>query len=111
MASMKLLVIAMAFSMVPVAAAAQETMDRGTYDTQLQDLQHRSESLGSEIHRSRTALAIMGMEVFEQRGSSRLSVIQENRMGPLYRLVRAVYAIDGTPVFSQASPDGIEADG
>ena len=108
---MKLLVIALAFSMVPVAAAAQDTMDRGTYDTQLQDLQHRSESLGSEIHRSRTALSIMAMTVFEQVGNSRLAVVQENRMGPLYRLVRAVYAIDGTPVFTAANPEGIRAEG
>jgi hypothetical protein len=108
---MKILALVLAISTLPLTAAAQETMDRGTYDTQIRDLQQRSEQLGSDIFRSRTALSVMALEVLEQRGTARLAVVQEDRMGPLYRLVRAVYAIDGTPVFTQSDPDGIAAAG
>ena len=103
---MKILAFALILASVPAVASGQETMDRGTYDTQLRDLQHRAEQLGSEVNRSRTALALIGMQVFDEQGAARVAVVQENRMGPLYRLVSATYAIDGTVVHQVADPSG-----
>ena len=93
--------------LVPLAAQAQdEAMERGTYDTRVVDLGHRAEQLASDIARARTALAVIGTHVFEEHGVAQLRLVHENRMGPLYRLVRAEYAIDGRPVFARADASG-----
>src|SRR5689334_575999 len=105
-----LLASALVLAMAPMTARAQEpappAMDRGTYDTQLRDLQFRSEQLASDIGRSRRALGLIAMNVFEEHGGARLRVAQENRMGPFYRLTGATYAIDGTAVYHQVDAGG-----
>lgn len=104
---MRIVLAALALASIPATAVAQDApLDRGTYDVQLTDLGHRTEQLASDIARARRALGLIGTHVFEQSGVAQLRLFQENRMGPLYRLVRAEYAIDGRPVFVRADTSG-----
>ena len=81
-------------------------VDPGGYGVRARDLQFRVEELGSDIARARRALAVLATEVFEAADGAVVSIVHDNGMGPLYRLVRAQYAIDGVPVFARADPTG-----
>ena len=110
--------IAIAALVSPIAARAQDARDpvaadapdRGSFDTRVRDMQFRSEELGSDIARTRRVLGVLAMQVFDDVDGAVVSITHESHMGPLYRLVRAVYAIDGVPVFSEADDTGALAE-
>jgi hypothetical protein len=88
-------------------SASAEPMDAGTYAVRLRDLEQRINDLKEQIFRSKARLSLLAETVLQGVVAGAQSVIiHENRMSSSYRLVKAVYALDGAPIFNQADEEG-----
>jgi len=84
-----------------------EEMDAGTYAVRLRDLEQRINELKEQIFRSKARLSLLAETVLQGVvAGAQAIVIHENRMSSSYRLVKAVYALDGAPIFNKADEDG-----
>jgi hypothetical protein len=91
----------------PPAAAASEEMDAGTYAVRLRDLEQRIDALKEQIFRSKARLSLLAETVLGGVvAGAQAVIIHENRMSSSYRLVKAVYALDGARLFSKADEEG-----
>jgi hypothetical protein len=90
------------------SAAPEETeMDAGTYAVRLRDLEQRINELKEQIFRSKARLSLLAETVLQGVVAGAQAVIShENRMSSSYRLVKAVYALDGAPIFNRADEEG-----
>ncbi len=88
-------------------AAASEDMDAGTYAVRLRDLEQRIDALKEQIFRSKARLSLLAETVLGGVvAGAQAVIIHENRMSSSYRLVKAVYALDGARLFSKADEEG-----
>ncbi|MDP3274196.1 MAG: dihydrolipoamide acetyltransferase [Deltaproteobacteria bacterium] len=77
----------------------------------LRDLEQRINELKEEIFRSKARLSLLAESILQNViGGARAVVVHENQMGALYRLVRAVYALDGAPILTRSDDNGSLAD-
>ncbi len=82
-------------------------VDAGTYAVRLRDLEQRINELKEQVFRSKARLSLLAETVLQGVVAGSQAVIQhENRMSSSYRLVKAVYALDGAPIFSKADEEG-----
>ena len=82
-------------------------MDAGTYAVRLRDLEQRINELKEQIFRSKARLSLLAETVLQGVVAGAQAVVtHENRMSSSYRLVKAVYALDGAPIFNKADEDG-----
>jgi len=89
------------------SAAADEAMDAGTYAVRLRDLEQRINELKEQIFRSKARLSLLAETVLQGVvAGAQAIIVHENRMSSSYRLVKAVYALDGAPVFNRADEEG-----
>jgi hypothetical protein len=89
-------------------AVRDEGMDAGTYAVRLRDLEQRINELKEQIFRSKARLALLAESVLQGVvAGSQAIIMHENRMSSSYRLVRAVYALDGAPIFNRADEEGL----
>ena len=87
--------------------ATGDDMDAGTYAVRLRDLEQRINELKEQIFRSKARLSLLAETVLQGVvAGAQAIVIHENRMSSSYRLVKAVYALDGAPIFNKADEDG-----
>jgi hypothetical protein len=92
---------------VTTGATGEEEMDAGTYAVRLRDLEQRINELKEQIFRSKARLSLLAETVLQGVvAGAQAIVIHENRMSSSYRLVKAVYALDGAPIFNKADEDG-----
>ena len=92
-------------------AERDEGMDAGTYAVRLRDLEQRINELKEQIFRSKARLSLLAETVLDGvRAGAQAVIIHENRMSNSYRLVKAVYALDGAPIFNRADEEGNLAD-
>ena len=90
-----------------VTTGATGEMDAGTYAVRLRDLEQRINELKEQIFRSKARLSLLAETVLQGVvAGAQAIVIHENRMSSSYRLVKAVYALDGAPIFNKADEDG-----
>jgi hypothetical protein len=88
-------------------ATRDEGMDAGTYAVRLRDLEQRINELKEQIFRSKARLSLLAETVLHGVVAGAQAVIlHENRMSSSYRLVKAVYALDGAPIFNRADEEG-----
>jgi hypothetical protein len=88
-------------------AAADQTIDASTYSVRLRDLEQRINELKEQVFRSKARLSLLAETVLEGVvGGGQAVIIHENRMSQSYKLVRAVYALDGAPIFTKADEEG-----
>jgi hypothetical protein len=88
-------------------AAAPEDMEAGTYAVRLRDLEQRIDALKEQIFRSKARLSLLAETVLGGVvAGAQAVVVHENRMSSSYRLVKAVYALDGARLFSKADEEG-----
>lgn len=88
-------------------AAGSEEMDAGTYAVRLRDLEQRIDALKEQIFRSKARLSLLAETVLGGVvAGAQAVIIHENRMSSSYRLVKAVYALDGARLFSKADEEG-----
>jgi len=89
------------------SAAADSEMDAGTYAVRLRDLEQRINELKEQIFRSKARLSLLAETVLQGVvAGAQAVIVHENRMSSSYRLVKAVYALDGARIFSKADEEG-----
>jgi hypothetical protein len=87
--------------------AERPELDAGTYAVRLRDLEQRINELKEQIFRSKARLSLLAETVLQGVvAGAQAIVVHENRMSNQYRLVKAVYALDGAPIFNKADEDG-----
>lgn len=88
-------------------ATSEEGMDAGTYAVRLRDLEQRINELKEQIFRSKARLSLLAETVLQGVvAGAQAVIVHENRMSSSYRLVKAVYALDGARIFSKADEEG-----
>jgi len=97
---------------VQTASAAQsEALDSGTYGVRLRDLEQRINELKEQIFRSKARLSLLAETVLQGVvAGSQARIIHENKMGNSYKLVKAMYALDGAPIFNKSDEEGALGD-
>lgn len=86
---------------------ASDEMDAGTYAVRLRDLEQRIDALKEQIFRSKARLSLLAETVLGGVvAGAQAVIVHENRMSSSYRLVKAVYALDGARLFSKADEEG-----
>lgn len=91
----------------PVATPPADDMDAGTYAVRLRDLEQRINALKEQIFRSKARLSLLAETVLQGVvAGAQAVIVHENRMSSSYRLVKAVYALDGARIFSKADEEG-----
>ena len=89
------------------APATPAESDPGNYAVRLRDLEQRVTTLKEQIFRSKSRLALLAETVLHGVvAGSQARIIHENRMSASYRLVKAVYSLDGAPIFNRADEEG-----
>ena len=92
---------------VASTAERDEGMDAGTYAVRLRDLEQRINELKEQIFRSKARLSLLAETVLQGVvAGAQAVIVHENRMSSSYRLVKAVYALDGARIFSKADEEG-----
>ncbi|MEM9071311.1 MAG: hypothetical protein AAGE52_22585 [Myxococcota bacterium] len=90
-----------------VEQTAERELDAGTYAVRLRDLEQRINELKEQIFRSKARLSLLAETVLQGVvAGAQAVIIHENRMSSSYRLVKAVYALDGAPIFNKADEEG-----
>jgi hypothetical protein len=81
--------------------------DAGSYAVRLRDLEQRINELKEQIFRSKARLSLLAETVLRGTVSgSRAIIVHNNRMGATFKLVRAVYSLDGAPIFNRTDEEG-----
>ena len=82
-------------------------MDAGTYAVRLRDLEQRINELKEQIFRSKARLSLLAETVLQGVvAGAQAVIVHENRMSSSYKLIKAVYALDGAPIFNKADEEG-----
>jgi hypothetical protein len=90
-----------------VAAPADAGLTGEQYVVRLRDLEQRINELKEEIFRSKARLSLLAESVLQNVvGGARAVITHENEMGNSFRLVRAVYALDGAPILTRSDDNG-----
>lgn len=92
---------------VTTSASPEGGMDAGNYAVRLRDLEQRINELKEQIFRSKARLSLLAETVLQGVvAGAQAVIVHENRMSSSYRLVKAVYALDGARIFSKADEEG-----
>jgi hypothetical protein len=89
------------------SAEADKAVDSSTYSVRLRDLEQRINELKEQVFRSKARLSLLAETILQGAVSgSQSRLIHENRMGSSYLLVKAIYALDGAPIFNKIDEEG-----
>jgi len=92
---------------VQTATPPAADINASTYAVKLRDLEQRINELKEQIFRSKARLSLLAETVLQGVVAGSQAVIRhENRMSASFRLVKAVYALDGAPIFTKADEEG-----
>jgi hypothetical protein len=81
--------------------------DPGAYTVRLRSLEKNVNELKEQIFRTKARINLLKETVLGGViGASRAIIRHKNEMGSSYRLVQAVYALDGVQIFSKADESG-----
>jgi hypothetical protein len=95
----------------PASAPSKPVMDGPTYAVRLRDLEARVDELKDQIRRSHTRLALLSDTIMSGGAAgSRADVEFDNEMSNAFRLVRALFVIDGTVQYNRQDESGALAD-
>ena len=88
----------------PATAAAA---DGGAYTVRLRALERNVNDLKEQVFRTRARLNLLKETVLGGViGASRCVIKHKNEMGASFRLIKAVYALDGVQIFNKADDTG-----
>ncbi len=88
------------------AEAADPNAAASALEGRLRDLQRGTRELNADVGESYRRLAAIRMDLFDRVDGARVTITQENAVGPFYRLIEATYAIDGQQVFHRRDESG-----
>lgn len=84
-----------------------DVADPGRYAVRLRDLETRISMLQEQIYRSKARLSLLSESVISDViAGSKAHVVYRDEMGSSFKLVRAVFALDGAPILSRTDDDG-----
>lgn len=87
--------------------AEKAQVDAATYAVRLRDLEQRINELKEQIFRSKARLSLLAETVLQGVvAGSQTIIVHENKMSGSYKLVKAVYALDGAPILNRADEEG-----
>lgn len=82
-------------------------MSAGTYTVRLTDLEERINRLKEQIFRSKARLSLLAETVLDKKiAGAKSSIYFRNEMGSSYRLVKALFLLDGGPIFNKTDESG-----
>jgi hypothetical protein len=88
-------------------SAEKAEVDAATYAVRLRDLEQRINELKEQIFRSKARLSLLAETVLQGVvAGSQTVIVHENKMTGSYKLVKAVYALDGAPILNRADEEG-----
>jgi hypothetical protein len=88
-------------------SAEKAQVDAATYAVRLRDLEQRINELKEQIFRSKARLSLLAETVLQGVvAGSQTIIVHENKMSGSYKLVKAVYALDGAPILNRADEEG-----
>jgi hypothetical protein len=91
----------------PAAGAPAGSNDPGAYTVRLRSLEKNVNELKEQIFRTKARINLLKETVLGGViGASRAIIRHKNEMGSSYRLIQAVYALDGVQIFSKADESG-----
>jgi hypothetical protein len=91
----------------PAAGAPAGANDPGAYTVRLRSLEKNVNELKEQIFRTKARINLLKETVLGGViGASRAIIRHKNEMGSSYRLIQAVYALDGVQIFSKADESG-----
>jgi len=102
-----------ATSAAPTAAptGSAVAMDGATYNVRLRDLEARVDELKDQIRRSHTRLALLSDTILSGGAAgSRAEINYHNEMSSAFRLVRALFVLDGAVQYNRQDDSGALAD-
>ena len=86
---------------------AEKEVDAATYAVRLRDLEQRINELKEQIFRSKARLSLLAETVLQGVvAGAQTAIVHENKMSASYKLVKAVYALDGAPIFNRSDEEG-----
>lgn len=86
-------------------------MDGATYAVRLRDLEARVDELKDQIRRSHTRLALLSDTILSGGAAgSRAEVIFHNEMSSAFRLIQALFVVDGAVQYNRQDDSGALAD-
>ena len=89
------------------SSAEKAEVDAATYAVRLRDLEQRINELKEQIFRSKARLSLLAETVLQGVvAGSQTVIVHENKMSGSYKLVKAVYALDGAPILNRADEEG-----
>jgi len=101
-----LLTIVAALLAVPVVAESDET-DRGAYSVRVRDLEQRVNRLKADYNRARYRLNLLAEKYLDRKiAGAGAEIGFRSEMGPVFELVRAVFVLDGEPIYMKVGEDG-----
>jgi hypothetical protein len=107
--------VAASASAAPTTTAAPTgsavAMDGATYNVRLRDLEARVDELKDQIRRSHTRLALLSDTILSGGAAgSRSEINFHNEMSSAFRLVRALFVLDGAVQYNRQDDTGALAD-
>jgi hypothetical protein len=88
-------------------SAEKAEVDAATYAVRLRVLEQRINELKEQIFRSKARLSLLAETVLQGVvAGSQTIIVHENKMSGSYKLVKAVYALDGAPILNRADEEG-----
>jgi len=94
-------------AMTERSITSPDDRDAGRYNVRLRDLETRISMLQEQIYRSKARLSLLAESVISGViAGSKGTIVYRNEMGSSYKLVRAVFALDGAPIFSRTEEEG-----
>lgn len=91
----------------PTPGVGGGTTDQGAYTVRLRSLEKNVNELKEQIFRTKARLNLLKETVLGGvLGASRLVIKHKNEMGSTYRLIQAVYALDGVQIYGKTDDSG-----
>jgi hypothetical protein len=83
----------------------------GAYSVQLKDLEQKINQLKEQIFRSKARLSLLAEKVLSgpAGAGAQAMIYYNNQMGSSFRLTKAVFVLDGAPIYNKTSEKGIKA--
>lgn len=94
-----------------VTSEAIKEVDTGTYSVKLRDLEERINILKEQIFKAKARLSLLAETVLDRKIAGAKAVItHHNEMGSSFKMAKAVFSLDGAPVFNKIDEDGSLSD-
>jgi hypothetical protein len=91
----------------PPTASKEDKAKTGTYTVRLRDLEDRINRLKEQIFRTKARLSLLAESVLDRKiAGAKTRIVFKNEMGGSFRLVKAVFLLDGGPIYNKADEEG-----